>query len=500
MSPSASKKPGDFESLALLYLDGLAAAAQVAELENAMREDQTKRRRFAVLARQHGLLIEVLNHAERTGIPVEDAVPEMAEETGGMGDLVDAARTASGRSLIRPALALAQDQPKKTRQLWDWMNRPWPVNLAASFLLVVSVFGLIFGTLRLLNPPKPTFFAQLVMSGEVIRWGEGSAPTIGTRLGTGRLHLEEGLARVAFDSGAEITLEGPAELDLKDAMLARLERGRLSAHVSPLAKGFTVDTPAAQIVDLGTTFGVEVDARGDAEVHVFKGLVELAPTKRSSVPPVRLTQDNAKRLERDTGRVSDIISAPGRFNHDLGVPGLVFTSPGMRALYPAPTTVVPGFLEDDRHLMVFLERNAMKLNKDVTVSIRGAGVHQKFSDDSVVRSGTRVRSYLIHCDPVGQPADRDRVYLSGTVRFDQPILGVIVTHEGLLKTDKMLGSIGTIYATPISRGLEGSRGGTMLDAVIISDDRKSLTLTTQTAPHVDQVRVLVAAPSPKKAN
>jgi ferric-dicitrate binding protein FerR (iron transport regulator) len=44
----------------------------------------------------------------------------------------------------------------------------------------------------------------------------------------------------------------------------------------PKAIGFTVETPAADVVDFGTEFSVDV-AGGASEVHVFEGLVQVQP-------------------------------------------------------------------------------------------------------------------------------------------------------------------------------------------------------------------------------
>ena len=55
----------------------------------------------------------------------------------------------------------------------------------------------------------------------------------------------------------------------------RLNRGELAARVSKQARGFTIDTPSASIVDLGTEFGVAVEADRATQVEVFEGIVQL---------------------------------------------------------------------------------------------------------------------------------------------------------------------------------------------------------------------------------
>jgi hypothetical protein len=115
-------------------------------------------------------------------------------------------------------------------------------------------------------------------------WEETGLPTQeGTPLPAGRMRLQQGLARIEFYSGATVILEGPAELELVSSEKARCVRGKLRANVPPQASGFTIDTPGAQLVDRGTEFGVQVGEGGWAEVHVFKGQVEVRGETRSDL-------------------------------------------------------------------------------------------------------------------------------------------------------------------------------------------------------------------------
>ena len=85
--------------------------------------------------------------------------------------------------------------------------------------------------------------------------------------------LESGLMQVTFESGAKMIVEGPAEFTLVSNMEAEFQVGRMTSYCPPSAHGFTVQTPEATVVDLGTEFGVDVSANGSTEVHVFSGEV-----------------------------------------------------------------------------------------------------------------------------------------------------------------------------------------------------------------------------------
>jgi hypothetical protein len=97
----------------------------------------------------------------------------------------------------------------------------------------------------------------------------------GARLQPGVLDLIEGLAVLRFDSGAELVLEAPATVEVLDAMNCKLRRGTLVAEVPPQAKGFSIDTKDAKVIDWGTKFGLSADDDGKYMVRVLEGLVEL---------------------------------------------------------------------------------------------------------------------------------------------------------------------------------------------------------------------------------
>jgi hypothetical protein len=108
-----------------------------------------------------------------------------------------------------------------------------------------------------------------------VEWENGHQYSVGEALPKGWLKIRQGTVRVDFYSGARVFLEGPAVLDLLSQNLARLEKGKLTAHVPPPAEGFTVVNGSISVVDRGTDFGMTVNSPEECEVHVFKGEVEF---------------------------------------------------------------------------------------------------------------------------------------------------------------------------------------------------------------------------------
>ncbi|GIW80386.1 MAG: hypothetical protein KatS3mg105_2193 [Gemmatales bacterium] len=142
-------------------------------------------------------------------------------------------------------------------------------------LLAASVLLALAGWMWFSLSGSP--YIATLASAKNCQWNSGTLPTEeGARLTAGRLRLAEGIVRIVFDSGADVTLEGPADLELLAQDRCVLHRGQLVAKVPPPAIGFKVETPTAQLIDWGTEFGVTVrDDSQETEVQVFSGAVDV---------------------------------------------------------------------------------------------------------------------------------------------------------------------------------------------------------------------------------
>ncbi|MEN6449906.1 MAG: LamG-like jellyroll fold domain-containing protein, partial [Thermoguttaceae bacterium] len=175
------------------------------------------------------------------------------------------------------------------------------------------------------------------------RWANArDALTDATAVSQGRkCTLLSGMMEITYRSGARVILEGPCDYQVDPAggylrlgkLTARVEksekrnpksenRSPLSPLPSPL---FTVRTPTATVTDLGTEFGVEVDARGDAAAHVLQGKIEVrpavgdrgAPAKHGDASdvagnrPIRLVVGQSVRVVKDADG-HKLHSVPGK--------------------------------------------------------------------------------------------------------------------------------------------------------------------------------------------
>jgi len=178
-------------------------------------------------------------------------------------------------------------------------------------------------------------------------WGDkASRPVAGEPLSAGRrLELAGGLAQITMTGGTTVILEGPATMVLDSDRRVLLETGKLAAEVPKAAIGFTVQTPQAVVVDLGTDFGVSVDAEGATEAHVFAGSVEVAaraPAAEPSQSAKKLRVGQAVKIRLlgagKTPRMEAMAAAPGTFvrrvppadNTGLPEPRILFAHRGDR--------------------------------------------------------------------------------------------------------------------------------------------------------------------------
>ena len=126
------------------------------------------------------------------------------------------------------------------------------------------------------KPNNAPSYATL-SSSSLAQWGQCSLPTqLNEKLAQGNLELLKGTATLTFDSGAMVTLEAPAEIEIVSGMKAIVRHGRVVADVPKAAIGFRLDTPDMEVKDLGTVFAVSVDRnKGESQVDVLDGEVEI---------------------------------------------------------------------------------------------------------------------------------------------------------------------------------------------------------------------------------
>lgn len=184
----------------------------------------------------------------------------------------------SGRPLELPA-AGAITTPSE-RPAWR-EPRVW---LAAACLLVVA--GLALWTSS--RPRGPAWrVARVEGEPRIGFWRFGDR----AELGEGQTLVTDERSRARVDVGAigNVTLEPGSRLRLVRARDAEhrmaLDRGALMAYISAPPRWFTVETPAANAVDLGCSYRLEVGRDGRSIVSVQTGWVSFERGGREAFVP-----------------------------------------------------------------------------------------------------------------------------------------------------------------------------------------------------------------------
>ncbi len=329
------------------------------------------------------------------------------------------------------------------------------------------------------------------------RW-ESAERLPGDAIGKGKLHLEVGLARLDFHNGATVTLQGPAEYEVLSADRTRLRSGILTASIPESAIGFEVITPAMDVVDLGTSFGVSVGTDGETDVCVFEGEVEVSLSEGEFTPQL-VREGNAVRSRPEADSIDSVDFSTKRYEDAWPVTSGVLQATGlMKFVSPGPR-FVPGRYEDSEHILVFPESSHVVLKSDIEVDVTKPGqyVRVRRKHKRPIAAGQAIRSYLLQLNPIGEftREEADAARIIGQITFDRPILGLIGGTKLLTGTDKILGDPMGDYGKS-GRGIEPSHPEDLPDSgrdfVTLSRDRRTLSLDLSASSAVDQIRVVVS--------
>ncbi|MEW4563079.1 FecR family protein [Bremerella sp. JC770] len=222
-----------FVTLCHRVLEGQANEAELAEFRSALRDDPECRQAYRQQIKIHAYL--TWQH---------------------------------GRAAVDESLVIStKPDPPATPPRWNVAQ----LGLALSLLILVA--GLTGWWLS-----SPSGIPLVVIS------ASDPAFTKGDRVYRQQIDLADGSLKFRLDSGAEVEAVGPVQLVLVSDMLLRVTQGSVTVDVGDDAIGFQVETADAQIIDLGTRFGVSVRDSGETDVVVFEGAVDVHSAPDKSKP------------------------------------------------------------------------------------------------------------------------------------------------------------------------------------------------------------------------
>jgi hypothetical protein len=135
-----------------------------------------------------------------------------------------------------------------------------------------------------------------------------------------RIALQSGMAKVTFDCGAEVVLEGPCDFIIREPMLGFLKSGKITADVPRRAFSFAILSPKVDFVDLGTSFGLNVGDEGHAELHVFRGEVlcsQASGDEKNQNTVYHVTANKAVEFQPGEGVPTDIAMNEQQFSEHI---------------------------------------------------------------------------------------------------------------------------------------------------------------------------------------
>lgn len=191
---------------------------------------------------------------------------------------------------------------------------PWRAVAAAS--VVLGLGALLWSVGRPAPAPAgPPLAAAVELDGVEWEPGPGQRPERGGVVGRGALRLRRGYIGLAFFSGVQVDVEGPAEIELRSADRLHCARGRLRVRAPEEGAGFQVSAPGALLVDLGTEFGVNVGADGRSDAYVFEGKVEVSAlaANGASLRSELVRDRQAVTVDARDRRIRESAAVPGAF-------------------------------------------------------------------------------------------------------------------------------------------------------------------------------------------
>ncbi len=203
-----------------------------------------------------------------------------------------------------------------------WKNatpRRWLVGLGLAAVLAILAVRAWHLFYQPMQKPMGGVVATLSQSSgaTLVAGGVEFGAENGAELRAGAYELRAGFLEITYATGVVVLVESPARFELRGTTVVALREGSLSARVPGPGIGFTVETPAASVVDLGTEFGVSANATA-SEVHVFVG--EVLVKTSGDADPLHLKENHASRIDLATRTPTGIEFRPQKFLRSLDDP------------------------------------------------------------------------------------------------------------------------------------------------------------------------------------
>ncbi len=198
--------------------------------------------------------------------------------------------------------------------------RPWVIAMGAAAVVTLFIWSRSEKSMLPSSSPLVSI-AQIVATRGTQTTRDGQSFTTGQDLAAGNIALNAGTMELLLNNGVNMIFEGPGELNLINPMHAVLTGGQVVVRVPENAHGFRLETPVADVIDLGTEFAAKVSADLVTDVQVFDGkVVTTSKAASSSGFPQQIDAGKALRFDPAKGSgPGPLVYAPDRFIRKLDV-------------------------------------------------------------------------------------------------------------------------------------------------------------------------------------
>jgi hypothetical protein len=182
-------------------------------------------------------------------------------------------------------------------------------------------------------------------------------------------------------------------------MAGYLSLGRITAHVPRRAFSFAILSPEVDMVDLGTSFGVDVADGGRTELHVFEGEVLCSEPKKQTVGQrnevIHVTASSAMEFGAASGLAGNIAMNQEQFS-------------GLMALRRAKEVTAGNFAEDKLALWLAADVAVTTDPSDRVISWQDIVHGDNMSGEDAIQVDEKARPLLV----------RDAIHGKPGIRFD----------------------------------------------------------------------------------
>ncbi len=293
------KQKKQFYSLLNALREEVISDEQLGDLEHMISSDTEA-------AREYVLFVKLWTDFQFFGA----ANAKLSETSADLGRYADFWEAMADYEKQAPELELPKEKPQ--RELIQKVVYPVPEKRKISRFGIVTLLNaaavlLFFLVLRVV-PPSGGLEAAVLSDSLNAQWANRKGVfQKGDRLRTGnKMFLDRGLVEIEFDGGARAVLEAPAEFKILAEDRLGLTYGKVYATVPEKAIGFSVYTPIAKIIDMGTEFGVEADWGGDTQLHVLEGRTALLVGRDDHTVNLEVGMGQARKISGRTQVVTEI--------------------------------------------------------------------------------------------------------------------------------------------------------------------------------------------------